>query len=113
MQAKISSINDLSNESVSHDADVKKKVIIRRGDVPHLMQLAETKMEPGQKASKHSHSDMTEVFIVKEGTGEIELDNKTSPIFAENVITIPPGVSHEIRNNSNSTLTLLYFGIQH
>jgi mannose-6-phosphate isomerase-like protein (cupin superfamily) len=112
-EATIINIEELPDASVSHDADVKKKVVHRNGDIPHLMQFAQSTLKPGQKATKHVHKDMTEVFHVKSGQAEFDLNDKITIVKEGGVVTIPPGVYHEIRNAFQQDLVLLYFGIQH
>ncbi|AUB34858.1 Mannose-6-phosphate isomerase, cupin superfamily [Nostoc flagelliforme CCNUN1] len=34
------SLKDLAEESVSHNAEIKKKVMLRFGDLPHLTNLS-------------------------------------------------------------------------
>jgi quercetin dioxygenase-like cupin family protein len=111
--ARIVHISDLPDAHVSHDNDVIKKVIHKHGDIPHMTQYARATLKPGQKATKHSHKDMTEIFTVFKGKAEFELDGQISIVIEGGVVTIPPGVSHEIRNQSQDDLQLLYFGIQH
>jgi len=45
-------------------------------------------------AEVHFHNQMTEVYYVLEGSGQIELDGKISDVKQGTVILIPPGVKH-------------------
>ncbi|KAL0476919.1 hypothetical protein AKO1_005915 [Acrasis kona] len=112
MSANIVHIEELQDDFVSHGG-MTKKVIHRKDDVPHLMQLAQSTWKPGQVATMHSHSDMTEVFIVKSGTAEVELNGCVTTVTKDMVITIPPTVKHEIRNVSQEDVVMVYFGIKH
>jgi mannose-6-phosphate isomerase-like protein (cupin superfamily) len=61
--------------------------------------------EPGAAASMHlvdietdsqvhHHRETTELYLVLEGTGEIELDGRRFPVKPLTAISIPPGVRH-------------------
>lgn len=46
------------------------------------------------EAKTHYHRHMTEIYVVIEGEGEIELDGERHPIRPWTAIYIPPGVRH-------------------
>jgi quercetin dioxygenase-like cupin family protein len=109
---KIIQIDDLNNESVSHDTDVEKKVILRNSEVPHIMQMAQATLTRGQITSKHQHPDMTEIYHVVSGTGEMEINENKFIIKQGMCIVVQPGEYHEVRNQSDENLVLVYFGVK-
>ena len=66
---RIFSLKNISPEPVSHNKDIFKKVIIKKGIVPHLMMFSQVVFKPKQIASAHIHKDMHETFFVEEGRG--------------------------------------------
>lgn len=77
---KLSSLNDLPEESVSHNPEIKKKVMLRFGDLPHLTNFSQSRFAPGQTAPAHAHQNMCEVFFVESGSGVIHIDGKEYPL---------------------------------
>jgi quercetin dioxygenase-like cupin family protein len=63
------SLKNLPEESVSHNPEIKKKVMLRFGDLPHLTNFSQARFAPGQTAPAHAHQDMCEVFFVEAGSG--------------------------------------------
>ncbi len=74
------SLKDLPEESVSHNPEIKKKVMLRFGDLPHLTNFSQARFAPGQSAPKHAHQDMCEVFFVESGSGVIYINAKENPL---------------------------------
>jgi mannose-6-phosphate isomerase-like protein (cupin superfamily) len=56
----------------------------------HLVEIEED-------SRTHYHKRMTEIYLVLEGTGEIELDGHTFKIKPMTAIYIPPGCRHRAR----------------
>ena len=105
-------LHELPREGVSHDPDITKQVMLRRGDAPHLTTFARATLSPGQIAHEHAHRDMHEVFFVEAGSGLMRIENVEHALQHGVCITIAPGERHEITNNSSSELVLLYFGVE-
>lgn len=105
-------LNDLPEESVSHNPAIKKKVMLRLGDLPHLTNFSQARFAPGQVAAAHAHSDMCEVFFVEEGKGIIRIDQNDYPLTTGVCIAVEPGETHEVRNTGSEELVLTYFGLR-
>jgi len=109
---KVTSLASLPQESVSHDPRIKKQVILRRGQVPHLMSFSRSSMSPGQSTTPHTHADMVEVFLVQSGQGVLTVDGQNVTLSPDICATIEPGETHEISCDGDEPLVLLYFGVQ-
>ncbi len=96
---KIADLDALTPEGVSHDPSILKRVLLRRDEVPHVMQLARATFAPGQVAHSHSHPDMWEIFICESGAGSATVDGQTVELHAGRCIVIEPGESHELRGD--------------
>ena len=107
---KIGSLERIAKEDTSHREGVKKKVILRKDQVPHIMQFAQAIIPAGKILEEHSHPDMYEVYLVEEGEGKVRINGKEYPLKKGSYIIIEPGETHEF--SSNSGLTLTYFGVK-
>ncbi|MDF5719124.1 MAG: cupin domain-containing protein [Rhizonema sp. PD37] len=109
---KLISLNDLPEEAVSHNPEIKKKVMLRFGDLPHLTNFSRARFAPGQTAAAHAHQDMCEVFFVESGSGVIHIDSKEYPLLPGNCVAVERGEVHEVVNNGSTELVLTYFGLR-
>jgi mannose-6-phosphate isomerase-like protein (cupin superfamily) len=56
---------------------------------------------PDEIGLLHYHNRMEEIYFILGGKGELKLDGKRYSVIAEDAVTIPSGVSHQIRNTSS------------
>ncbi|HID52364.1 MAG TPA: cupin domain-containing protein [Anaerolineae bacterium] len=108
---KIVSLSELAEESVSHNPEIKKKVMLRQGDLPHITNFSQAVFAPGQTAVPHSHPDMAEVFLVESGSGIITIDGAAYPLEPGICVTVQPNEQHELSNTGAAPLILTYFGV--
>ena len=77
---KYTALDRIPDEGVSHNPEIRKQVMLRGGDLPHLTNFSRSRFAPGQAAIPHSHADMVEVFFVESGavagSGQIQLSAK-------------------------------------
>ncbi len=109
---KITNLDQLPEQKVSHNPEIKKKVMLTLGDVPHLKNFSQAIFTPGQVASAHFHQDMSEVFFVESGEGVIYINERQYPLVRGTCIVVEVGEVHKIVNTGNTDLTLTYFGIK-
>jgi len=70
----------------------------------------------GKRLSYQRHQKRSEHWYVTQGTGEVTLDGKISPISPGSVIAVPQGVLHRVHNTGNIELIFIevqtgsYFG---
>lgn len=106
------SLADIPEEGVSHNPEIRKQVLLVRGDLPHLTGFSRSRILPGQVARAHRHTGMFEVFFVESGEGRIKVNGLERDLSTGVCIVVEPGESHEITNNSASELVLMYFGVE-
>ena len=53
---------------------------MKRGEIPHLNQVARIILRPGQIATENYHDDMSEIFYITSGTGTFRYDGKERAI---------------------------------
>lgn len=104
-------LTDIPREGVSHNPEISKQVMLRRGDVPHLTTFSRATLLPGQTAQAHEHADMIEVFFVESGAGLMTVDGVQHRLDRGVCIVVEPGDRHEVTNNGSAELALLYFGV--
>jgi len=109
---KIVSLGGVGEEGVSHDPAIKKRVMLRDGQVPGLAMFSQARFGPGQVAAAHRHAGMHEVFFVESGQGVIRIDGKSHRLETGVCVVAEQGESHEIENTGLSNLILTYFGIK-
>lgn len=109
---KLTSLNDLPTEQVSHNPAIRKKAMLRLGELPHLTNFSQAYFAPGQVAAAHAHADMCEVFFVEAGEGVICINHEEYVLQPGTCIAVEPGETHEIRNSGSAELVLTYFGLQ-
>lgn len=109
---KLSRLEELPAEPVSHNAAILKRVMLRSGEVPNVTQFAQARFAPGQVAGAHAHADMAEVFFVESGTGTIVIDDVARPLQPGTCVAVLPHEMHEVRNDGPTDLVLIYFGVR-
>ncbi len=109
---KILSLEKIKSEPVSHNPKIQKKVFVKKGDIPHMLQFAQSTFTSGQIASEHVHEDMYEIYLVEGGQGIVKVAGKVEQIKLGDCIIIEPGDAHEFLNTGADDLILTYFGIE-
>jgi mannose-6-phosphate isomerase-like protein (cupin superfamily) len=109
---KIIGLDQVPEESVSHNRAIKKRVLLRSHDLPHLTNFSQARFAPGDVAPGHSHGDMAEVFFVESGQGTILLDGQPYALNPGTCIAVEPNEHHEIANTGQQDLIVTYFGLR-
>lgn len=109
---RLINLSQLPDEGVSHNPEIRKKVMVRAGVVPHLTGFSRSALMPGQVARAHAHADMHEIFFVANGEGTISINDSKHAIGPGTCIVVEPGETHEISNSGQTELVLFYFGIE-
>src|SRR6266516_2109516 len=63
--------------------------------------------QPMAYVETHSHKVQEQIYHVLEGEGAMEIAGKKTIVRRHDVIFIPPGVAHSIRNNGLTDLTFI------
>ena len=69
--------------------------------------LAEAWLEPGQATERHYHAATEELYVLLEGTGEMEVDGDRAEVGPGDAVLIPPGAWHQIRASAAAPLRFL------
>lgn len=63
--------------------------------------------EPGQEHALHAHAGMDKVYQVLEGEGLFLLNSRELPMRTGDLLVVPEGVQHGVRNNGVARLLVL------
>jgi mannose-6-phosphate isomerase-like protein (cupin superfamily) len=63
--------------------------------------------QPMAYVETHTHKTQEQIYHVLEGEGSMEIEGKPQIVRRHDVIFIPPGVSHAIRNDGITDLTFI------
>jgi mannose-6-phosphate isomerase-like protein (cupin superfamily) len=78
----------------------------RLGGARH-QSLAEATLASGQPTKRHYHAQTEEIYVVLEGSGEMEVEGDRSHVGVGDAILIPPGAWHQIRADDTGELRFL------
>lgn len=109
---KLTKLENIDYTEVSHNASIKKKVLVKNGLIPHLTNFSIATFPPGEVANEHSHEDMTEVFFIQSGLAEMYIEGEVIELTEGSCITVEPNEKHELRNVGLNDLVVMYFGIE-
>ncbi|MBR8828970.1 MAG: cupin domain-containing protein [Gomphosphaeria aponina SAG 52.96 = DSM 107014] len=109
---KQTSLAEIPEQPVTHNPEIKKKVMLSPGELPHLTNFSQARFSPGQVAPGHFHDNMYEVFFVEAGEGIIRVDGQDYPVKKGSCIAVEPGEFHEVINSGDTDLILTYFGLK-
>jgi mannose-6-phosphate isomerase-like protein (cupin superfamily) len=59
--------------------------------------LAEALLAPGQATQRHYHAETEELYVLLDGSAEMEVDGERRDVEPGDAVLIPPGAWHEIR----------------
>jgi mannose-6-phosphate isomerase-like protein (cupin superfamily) len=108
---KYCSLNTIQFQSVSHDPQIVKKIMIENGEIPKIVGFAQVYIKPGQKVERHVHQDKYEVFLIEDGEGTIKINDKAYSIKKGDCFRLDPGDFHEIIPSGDIPIVITYFGV--
>lgn len=109
---KTINLSDITDQCVSHNPKIPKKVLLERGEIPHLLNLSVARFPKNENAPSHKHDDMYEVFMIQSGEGEIVVDYQTFKLEAGVCVIVAPGEFHELKNTGDKELVATCIGIK-
>ena len=68
---------------------------------------------PGQEQKPHVHEDCDKIYYVVEGCGLFNVAGQVREVGEKNVVYVPAGVEHSLKNDGGSNLTLLVMMTPH
>jgi quercetin dioxygenase-like cupin family protein len=86
---------------------LSKALVDKKGLGAQLIDHRISSYEPMAYVARHKHKVQEQIYHVLEGEGAMEIDGQVSIVRRHDVIFIPPGVKHSIRNNGLTDLTFI------
>ena len=85
-------------------ADKMGKSSIARGD---SLFAGLNSFEPGQEHAPHAHQGQDKLYLILEGSGTVQVGDKTELLSAGDAAFAPSGVVHSIRNPGPQRLVVM------
>jgi mannose-6-phosphate isomerase-like protein (cupin superfamily) len=70
-------------------------------------------VSPGQEQKPHVHADSDKIYYVIEGCGIFKIGDEVREVGERNVVSVPAGAEHSVKNDGAAPLTLLVFMAPH
>jgi quercetin dioxygenase-like cupin family protein len=108
---KAVNIIDIIETGVSHNPEIRKKVIIERGEIPQLMTFGQATFKPGQSVETHAHETMYEVFYILSGKASFIIEGEEIIATEGTTVVIDAKEMHSQSNPYSEDVVWVYFGI--
>jgi quercetin dioxygenase-like cupin family protein len=89
-------------------AGIYMKQLLTASDNP-LASVALVQVPPGGVVGLHSHAEQVETVYMLKGQGVLTLAGDEMPFKAGQIVALPTGVEHELRNAGNEPVELITF----
>ncbi|MCG8607974.1 cupin domain-containing protein [bacterium] len=93
-------------EFTAQDGAIAHEILSPRNSSPRNQSLAEIRIEPGQSILEHYHIE-TEIYFILAGRGEMQIKGEVRNVGTDQVVAIPQGQRHQIRNTGETDLVML------
>ena len=104
-------LGDIAEEGVSHDPEIKKRVLLRDGAVPHVTTFAQARFLPARPRRSMFTPTCTRSSWSSRGPvwcGSMGKSIRSSPARAS---SSEPGERHSMACTGDEPLVLTYFGV--
>jgi mannose-6-phosphate isomerase-like protein (cupin superfamily) len=62
---------------------------------------------PGAEQRPHSHADAEQIYVIVRGNGRVRVAGDTEQVSEGDLVYIPPGADHGIKNESSEPLVYI------
>ena len=70
------------------------------------LQLVLMSLKAGEEIGEEVHDDRDQFFRVEQGSGEVLIDGKRTPVKADDAVIVPAGARHNVVNTGKERLQL-------
>jgi quercetin dioxygenase-like cupin family protein len=95
----------------SRHAGISKEVLIGRGILPNITQVAVSVLETGQATELHSHPTMYEIYFVLEGEATYFIDDREYEVASGDLLIVSPGALHR-QTVTRGPHRIMYWGLE-
>lgn len=105
---KVAHYREIAPDPVGEEgaSGITVRRVISEKDGAHNFSMRVFEVEPGGYSPYHDHPWEHEVFIL-EGSGSLVQGREEVPFSKGDVIFIPPGEAHQMKNSSEETLEFI------
>ena len=89
-------------ETVTEANDKFRKVLY----TGHKLQLVLMSLRPGEEIGAETHDDRDQFFRFEAGSGEVDIDDTTYAVKADDAVIVPQGACHNVRNTGGEPLKM-------
>lgn len=89
------------------DGSEIRELLAERNSCIRKQSLAEARLPPGARTTKHYHPRTEEIYYLLVGTAQMEIDGELRTVGPGDAIAIPPGAVHQITNTGSEVLQFL------
>lgn len=89
-------------ERVTEANDKFRKVLY----TGHNLQLVLMTLQPGEEIGTEVHDDRDQFFRFEAGRGEVDIDDNTYQVKADDAVIVPQGARHNVRNPGSEPLRM-------
>ena len=93
-------ILDIGGKVVKDD----NRYVVKDNSAIKNLIVSSTDLKPGKSTSGHSHAGQEEVYIFRQGHGEMEVNHKRFQVKSGDIIFIKDGDFHRVHNTSSEIL---------
>src|SRR5215475_3407406 len=86
------------------DGSQIRELLAHRNSCIQKQSLAEARLAPGQKTTRHYHPLTEEIYYLLEGKGRMRIGDELCDVGPGDAIAIPPGAVHTIENTGADVL---------
>jgi len=74
-----------------------------------VISIWEMRLSKGEQVTPHAHADAAEYYVIVEGFGEMTVGEDKNTVLEGDVVFIPPGAAHTVKNEMDRDLRVLGF----
>lgn len=91
------------NIETATEANEKFRKVLYTG---HNLQLVLMSLKPGEEIGAEIHDDRDQFFRFEAGAGEVDIDDNTYRVKADDAVIVPQGARHNVRNTGSEPLRM-------
>jgi mannose-6-phosphate isomerase-like protein (cupin superfamily) len=89
------------------DGSEIRELLAHRNSGLRNQSLAEARLQPAQRTTRHYHPRAEEIYYITAGLGKMQIDDEITEVRPGDAIAIPPGAVHQITNIGSEVLSFL------
>jgi mannose-6-phosphate isomerase-like protein (cupin superfamily) len=98
---------DAAEPFTTLDGSTIRVLVDARAGGAFKQSLAEATLAPGAETHLHYHARSEEIYVLLEGSGEMEVDGQARTVGPGDAVLIPSGAWHRIRAGEEGELRFL------